>query len=43
MLKDIDWSIVSFVGITMIKEYWVYYRLPHVQYWSMQVKIEDRK
>ncbi|MDQ0351951.1 hypothetical protein J2R98_001783 [Alkalibacillus filiformis] len=42
MLKDIDWSLVSFVGVTMVKEYWIYYRLPHVQYWSMQPGEEEK-
>ncbi|WP_188207261.1 hypothetical protein [Alkalibacillus aidingensis] len=40
MLKDLDWHLVSFVGVSMVKEYWIYYRLPHIQYWSLEKELK---
>ncbi|SEQ33334.1 hypothetical protein [Piscibacillus halophilus] len=38
MLRHIDWQMVSFVGASMLKEYWIYYRLPQVYYWETHIE-----
>jgi hypothetical protein len=32
-MKNIDWQMVYFVGMTLIKEYWYFFGLPRVYYW----------
>lgn len=33
-MKYLDWQAILFVGTTLIQEYWIYYRLPQIQYWE---------
>ncbi len=35
-MKHIDWQMVYFVGITLLKEYWCYVGLPRVYYWDLK-------
>ncbi|AGT31759.1 hypothetical protein M493_07370 [Geobacillus genomosp. 3] len=32
-VKGIDWQLVSFVVVSLFKEYWCYAGLPRVYYW----------
>lgn len=41
MFKGIDWQMVSFVGASLLKEYWIYYRLPQICYWEIHENIEE--
>jgi hypothetical protein len=41
-MKQIDWQMVYFVGVTLLKEYWCYIGLPRVYYWRIQ-DYDDRK
>jgi hypothetical protein len=41
-MKQIDWQMVYFVGVTLLKEYWCYIGLPRVYYWRIHDH-DDRK
>jgi len=32
-MKVIDWQLLSFVAVSLFKEYWCYISLPRVYYW----------
>jgi hypothetical protein len=32
-MKYIDWQMCAFVGLTLLQEYWCYFRLPRIYYW----------
>lgn len=34
-MKTIDWQMVAFVGMTLLQDYWCYFRLPRVYYWHV--------
>jgi hypothetical protein len=36
-----DWQMVSFTGLSLLKEYWVYYGLPRMYYWEMKKQAHD--
>lgn len=40
-MKAINWQLVSFVAISLLKEYWCYAGLPRVYYW--QAADDDKK
>jgi len=33
-MKSLDWQMLLFVGATMAKEFWLYYGLPRMYYFS---------
>jgi hypothetical protein len=41
-MKQMDWQMVYFVGVTLLKEYWCYIGLPRVYYWRIS-DYDDRK
>ncbi|MGP4072721.1 hypothetical protein ACTWQB_09225 [Piscibacillus sp. B03] len=43
MLRNIDWQMVTFVGGTVLKEYWIYYRLPQIYYWETHLEYDTKK
>ncbi|HZG60132.1 MAG TPA: hypothetical protein VEY68_06630 [Anoxybacillus sp.] len=40
-MKVIDWQMLYFVGITLIKEYWYFWGLPRVYYWELKQQYTD--
>ncbi|WP_407269907.1 hypothetical protein [Radiobacillus sp. PE A8.2] len=36
MLRGIDWSLVMFVGTSMLQEYWTVWGLPKMYYWEVK-------
>ncbi|GAB3795925.1 hypothetical protein [Virgibacillus kimchii] len=42
-MKHIDWQMLFFVGGPLIQEFWIYYGLPRVYYFSApQDKIHEK-
>ncbi|MFC4184389.1 hypothetical protein [Saccharococcus thermophilus] len=41
-MKQMDWQMIYFVGVTLLKEYWCYIGLPRVYYWRINDD-DDRK
>lgn len=35
MLKYLDWQMMLFVGTSLVHDYWVYWRLPRIYYYSV--------
>jgi hypothetical protein len=35
-MKNIDWQMIYFVGMTLFKEYWYFFGLPRVYYWELK-------
>ncbi|WP_269528347.1 hypothetical protein [Anoxybacteroides tepidamans] len=33
-MRQIDWQMMAFVGITLLQEYWCYFGLPRIYYWQ---------
>ncbi|MBA2875195.1 hypothetical protein [Thermaerobacillus caldiproteolyticus] len=42
-MKQIDWQMVYFVGITLLQEYWCYIGLPRIYYWDVTHKDDRNK
>jgi hypothetical protein len=42
-MKHIDWQMVYFVSVTLLKEYWCYIGLPRVYYWSINNYEDNNK
>jgi hypothetical protein len=40
-MKVIDWQMLYFVGMTLIKEYWYFWGLPRVYYWELKKQYTD--
>ncbi|MEN1969459.1 hypothetical protein WMZ97_15455 [Lentibacillus sp. N15] len=33
-MKYFDWNAIIFVSVSLIHDYWIYWRLPQIQYWE---------
>lgn len=33
-MKQLDWQMILFVGGYLIQDYWLYWGLPRIYYWS---------
>ena len=36
MLRQMDWQMLSFVGVSLINEYFIHIHLPRIYYWNGQ-------
>lgn len=35
-MKNLDWHLVLFVGVSLVHDYWIYWGLPKVYYWDVK-------
>jgi len=40
-MKTIDWQMIYFVSVSLIKEYWYLIGLPRVYYWEVKKKYNN--
>ncbi|SHF54718.1 hypothetical protein [Ornithinibacillus halophilus] len=38
-MKNLDWSLILFVGVSLTTEYWNYWGLPRVYYWNLKKEV----
>ncbi|MEQ6376010.1 hypothetical protein RZN22_04450 [Bacillaceae bacterium S4-13-58] len=40
-MKDIDWHMFLFVGVSIIHEYWILNGLPQIYYWEVKKEMKS--
>ncbi|WP_205520087.1 hypothetical protein [Virgibacillus doumboii] len=40
-MKQFDWPMVLFAGVSLVHEYWIFWGLPRVYYWEVKQSYEN--